>query len=467
MINGNRLRLDETGNKVLTEGNTRMSSWPAGPSIYEINALVWVRELSRKYGREVTLANVPAPEWDWIAEWGFDGVWLMGVWERSPEGIRIALGHPGLRQDYTRALPDWTDEDVVGSPYCIRRYEVDPQLGGRAGLAAARAELAARGLRLLLDFVPNHTAIDHPWVDEHPEYYVQGSAEEGSNRDYFFERGGHVFACGRDPYFPAWTDVAQLNAFSPGLRDAVIATVKDIASQCDGVRCDMAMLLISDIFARTWGDRPGPRAATEYWRDVIGAVKADTPGFLFIAEAYWDLEWELQQQGFDHCYDKRLYDRMEHSTAGDVRGHLWADLQYQNKLIRFLENHDEPRAAATFAPDKHRAAAVAIATLPGAKLWHEGQFEGKKVRLPVQLGRRPDEPVDEDLLAFYRELLMQTRDCRGEWALSDEGDGRVLAWNRRDGARRMRTMINWSGDYVRDLAPWSAQVLKALVATGG
>ena len=277
---------------------------------------------------------------------------------------------------------------------------------------------------------------------------------------------GTCSRAGGDPYFPAWTDVAQLNAFSPGLREAVIATVKDIASQCDGVRCDMAMLLISDIFARTWGDRPGPRAATEYWREVIGAVKSDAPGFLFIAEAYWDLEWELQQQGFDHCYDKRLYDRMEHSTADDVRGHLWADLQYQNDLIRFLENHDEPRAAATFAPDKHRAAAVAIATLPGAKLWHEGQFEGKKVRLPVQLGRRPEEPVDEDLLAFYRELMMQTRDCRGEWALSDEGDGRVLAWNRRDGAKRMRTMINWSGDPVRDLRPWSAQVLKTLVATG-
>ena len=126
---------------------------------------------------------------------------------------------------------------------------------------------------------------------------------------------------------------------------------------------------------------------TEYWTDVIPATKKDHPDFLFIAEAYWDLEWELQQKGFDFCYDKRLYDRLEHDNAENVRLHLCADLAYQEKLLRFIENHDEPRAAATFSPEKERAAAVTMATLTGARLFHDGQFEGRKVRLPVFLGR--------------------------------------------------------------------------------
>jgi hypothetical protein len=167
----------------------------------------------------------------------------------------------------------------------------------------------------------------------------------------------------------------------------------------------MAMLFLNPIFERTWVGRAGPRPATEYWADVISIIKNSYPGFLFIAEAYWDLEWELQRQGFDFCYDKKLYDRMEHSNAESVRLHLCADPAYQNKLLRFIENHDEPRAAATFTPDKERALALTTATLPGMKLFHEGQFEGRKVRLPVFLGRRPDERVDAHLQKSYQMLM--------------------------------------------------------------
>jgi len=202
----------------------------------------------------------------------------------------------------------------------------------------------------------------------------------------------------------------------------VIETLSSIAQQCDGVRCDMAMLLLNSIFERTWGRRTGPRPATEYWVDVISAIKSKYPRFLFIAEAYWDLEWELQQQGFDFCYDKKLYDRLEHSDAESVRLHLCADLAYQGKLLRFIENHDEPRAAATFSPAKQRAVALTIATLPGTKLFHEGQFEGRKVRLPVFLGRRPDESVDRDLHEFYSKLLKAVTQPvfrAGHWSLCD------------------------------------------------
>ncbi|MBV8629275.1 MAG: alpha-amylase [Silvibacterium sp.] len=397
--------------------------WVLYPFIYEISTWVWLTGLTRKYGKNIDLSSVPAGEWDVIAANGFNAVWLMGVWERSPVGIGIANRNPALLQEFHRALPDFRLEDNVGSPYCIRRYSVDPHLGGPEGLARARDELSKRGMKLILDWVPNHVAPDHPWVAEHPEYFIRGTAEDARNDpSSFLEIGDTVFACGRDPYFPAWPDVLQLNAFARGLRHAVIETLSNIAQQCDGVRCDMAMLVLNPIFERTWGHRAGPRPETEYWRNVIPAIKHVHPGFLFIAEAYWDLEWELQQQGFDFCYDKKLYDRLEHDSAENIRLHLCADLAYQNKLLRFIENHDEPRSAASFAPAKLRAAAVAFSTQTGAKLFFEGQFEGRKIRTPVFLGRRPDEPIDEALHSFYEKLLSAINRPvfrEGEWRLCE------------------------------------------------
>ena len=419
-----------------------MSLSPKHPLICEINTWVWLDEFSRREGRVLTLSSVPDAEWDQIASLGFNAVWLMGVWERSPEGIRISMANDGLLADFRRALPDFTNRDNVGSPYCVRRYVVDAHLGGPEALAAARNKLAQRGLRLILDFVPNHVAPDHPWVTTHPEYFIQGD-DEDLRRDpaSFVSAGGRVLACGRDPYFPAWPDVLQLNAFDPGLRSAAVETVQEIADQCDGVRCDMAMLMMSNVFERTWGGRAGTRPDSDYWPYLIPAVKGRHPAFQFIAEAYWDLEWELQQQGFDYCYDKRLYDRLEHDPAESARLHLCADLPYQEKLVRFIENHDEPRAAAAFTPEKHRAAAVTALTLPGARLVHEGQVVGRRVRLPVFLARRPEESPDSDLLAFYRTLL---------GALS-RGDSFSGSW-------RLCERSGWSGnDSYMNLVTWCWQ----------
>ncbi len=176
-------------------------------------------------------------------DWGFvpdvDAVWLMGVWKRSPAGLAIARTEPELIDGMRAALPDLRDEDVIGSPYCVRDYVVDPRFGD---LAAAREALAARGLKLILDFVPNHVAPDHPWVDERPECFVHDAS-------------GAV-ALGRDPYFPPWPDVVQLNAFAPELRAAAGETLRAIAEQCDGVRCDMAMLMTNEVFSRTWSLAP-------------------------------------------------------------------------------------------------------------------------------------------------------------------------------------------------------------------
>lgn len=416
-----------------------MSPWPSYPVIYEINTWVWLDELSRKYRKSVNLGTVPKEEWDALAALGFDAVWFMGVWERSPAGIGISMQDAKLVEEFRRALPDFSVEDNVGSPYCVRRYVVDKHLGGPKGLASARRMLRERELRLILDFVPNHVAPDHPWVSAHPEYLVQGSADDARNDPAsFVAAGGAVFACGRDPFFPAWRDVFQLNAFEPGLRQAVALTIGEIAGQCDGIRCDMAMLMLNTVFERTWGSRAGAKPEGDYWATLIPVIKATHPDFRFIAEAYWDLEWELQQQGFDYCYDKQLYDRMEHGDAEHVRRHLLADRAYQDRMVRFIENHDEPRAAATLSSGHARAAAVAILTLPGARLLHQGQFEGAKVRLPVFLGRRPVEPIDQDLVAFYERLLKAANHDvfrNGAWQLCERsgwpdnpGFLTVLSW---------------------------------------
>lgn len=433
--------------------------------IYEINTRVWLGELSRGYGRHVTLGAVPEEVWDALVLPGVDTVWLMGVWERSPAGLRIALRDEGLMASFRDALPDVSEADIAGSPYCVRNYVVDPVLGGPEGLAAARVQLAARGTRLLLDHVPNHIAPDHPWLTERPDCLIHGSAEDlARTPGGFMETGGGIYARGRDPYFPPWPDVVQLNAFSDTLREATVQTLVSIGDQADGVRCDMAMLMMNDIFGKTWGDRAGTAPAEDFWPYVIARVRARHPRLLFVAEAYWDLEAALQQQGFDHCYDKRLYDRLLHEDAGSVRAHLGADLTYQRGLVRFLENHDEPRAAAVMPGDRQRAAAVAVATLPGATLWHEGQFEGRRVRPPVFLRRRPQEPVDQPLRAFYGRLLPVAAGVRrGDWRPvtptgwpDNDSHGELLAWTWTHPDARHLVVVNDSARpaQARLLLPW-------------
>jgi hypothetical protein len=434
-----------------------MRDWPRHPVIYEINPFVWLREMAGRIRRTVTLGTVPSEEWDALSRLKPDAVWLMGVWERSPAGLAVALADQGLLAEFDRALPGWTKEDVTGSAYCIRRYAADPCLGGPVGLAEARKALAERGIRLFLDFVPNHVARDNPWLSAHPDYFIRGTDSDiEKDPRSFFKADEGVFACGRDPYFPAWADVAQVNAFHPGFRRASVETVRHIASQCDGMRCDMAMLLMTPVFERTWGSRAGKPPVTEYWQELIGAVRQNHPRVLFAAEAYWDLEWDLQQQGFDYCYDKRLYDRLVCGTAEDVRSHLLADAVYQERLVRFIENHDEPRAASSFPAGKDRLAAVTMATLPGARLFHEGQFEGRKVRLPVFLTRRQREPVDPDLQAFYGRLLDATsapafregtwRLCEREGWPDNQSFRNLVAWCWRFEEERYLVVVNLSGE---------------------
>jgi hypothetical protein len=395
-------------------------STPRYPLLYQINTRVWLKELSRQLGRRATLNDVPDVELDRFAALGFDWIWLLSIWQTGPLAQQVSRSHPGWRREFQETLPDLSDDDIPGSGFAITGYTVHEALGGDAALARLRKRLSQRGLKLMLDFVPNHMGLGHPWGEEHPEYFIQGSELDLSRapQNYTWvkrKRGDLLLAHGRDPYFDGWPDTLQLNYANPQTQEAMIGELERIAGQCDGVRCDMAMLVLPDVFERTWGQR-----APLFWPAATQRVRDRAPDFTFMAEVYWDLEWTLQQQGFDYAYDKRLYDRLRDHHARSVRDHFLAGLDYQDKLARFLENHDEPRAAAAFSPDIHRAAAVITFLSPGLRFFHQGQFEGRQKRISPHLGRGPDEPIDESLRDFYHRLLTVLREPilrDGQWQL--------------------------------------------------
>jgi hypothetical protein len=388
------------------------------PSLYQVNTRVWLTSLSQTLGRSARLDDLPDAALDRLAELGFDWVWFLSMWRTGAAGQRISRQHLDWRQEFRDTLPDLRDQDIGGSGFAITAYAVPDDLGGDAGLDRLRQRLAKRGLKLMLDFVPNHMALDHPWVEDHPEYFVMGTEDLLVQQPQNYvrvkrKRGDLVLAHGRDPYFPGWPDTLQLDYSNPSTQDAMCWELENIASQCDGVRCDMAMLILPDVFERTWGRKPAP-----FWPLATQRVRERFPDFCFMAEVYWDLEWTLQQQGFDYTYDKRLYDRLREGHARPVREHLHAALEYQHKLARFLENHDEPRASAVFDPRVHRAAAVITYFIPGLRFFHQGQFEGRKKRISPHLIRAPEESPDQEIEAFYGQLLAILRKPivkSGEW----------------------------------------------------
>ena len=375
------------------------------PSLYQVNTRVSLRELSQRLGRQAKLDDYPDAILDRLAKAGFEWVWMLGIWQTGPTGQRISRGQPEWVAEYKETLPDFKLEDVSGSCFAIASYAVHYQFGGNSALERLRRRVNDRGMRLLLDFVPNHTALDHPWVNSHPEYYIAGTDDLLQREPQNYVRledaqGARVLAYGRDPYFAGWPDTLQLNYAEPALQEAMRGELGNVAELCDGVRCDMAMLILPEVFERTWGARP-----PAFWPEAIQQIHAKHPDFLFMAEVYWDLEWTLQQQGFDYTYDKRLYDRLRDGETHSVRDHFRADMSFQGKSARFLENHDEPRAAATFPAQVHPAAAVLTFTCPGLRFFHDGQFDGRKKKLSVHLGRRPEEAPDETLREFYARLI--------------------------------------------------------------
>lgn len=393
---------------------------PNYPSLYQINTRVWLTELSRNLNQHVTLDDIPDADLDLLAEMGFDWIWLLSVWCTGELGRKISRENPGFRRDFEETLPDLQEQDIAGSGFAITGYSVHRDLGGDGALRRLRERLRDRGLKLMLDFVPNHMGPDHPWVESHPEYFVSGTESDLLEHPQNYTRverrsGDLILAYGRDPFFAGWPDTLQLDYSNPATAEAMAGELLRVSEQCDGVRCDMAMLILPEVFEKTWG-----RRAQTFWPLVTKAVREKVPDFCFMAEVYWDMEWTMQQQGFDYAYDKRLYDRLREGRARPVREHFYAAPDYQDKLARFLENHDEPRAAAAFDQKNHEAAAVITFFSPGLRFFHQGQFEGRLKRISPHLERAPQEPVNEALQRFYSGLLSIMKNPlfrEGHWRL--------------------------------------------------
>jgi len=250
--------------------------------------------------------------------------------------------------------------------------------------------------------------LDHSWTLERPELFVQVPDRAPETFLAETKSGRRWLAYGKDPNFHAWIDTAQLDFRRADTHAAMIELLQSIAPRCDGVRCDMAMLLLKDVFAQTWEKFPCPVASSdrEFWADAIKVIKRSTLDFLFLGEVYWDLEARLQSLGFDFTYDKRLYDYLAFRNHTEVQRHLLGvTREFVAASAHFLENHDEPRIASILSTPEHRAAAMLIAGLPGLRLLHEGQLTGARIRTPVQLNRHAAEPPQPEIAAFYEHLL--------------------------------------------------------------
>jgi hypothetical protein len=387
------------------------------PHLLEISSRPWVRS----YGPNATLDDVPDEALDRVARQGFHAVWLMGVWKTGPIARRMAREHPALRETYRDLLGTPSDADVDGSPYAIEEYEVAEFLGGRGALARLRQRLRDRGISLVLDFVPNHVGRDHAWLETHPERIVRGTESDLARRpDNWFHHTTasgevRVFAHGRDPHFAGWSDTAQVDYREPTAREAMIQLLEGVAEQCDGVRCDMAMLALADVFASTWcADSPLPN---DFWDEAIPRIRGRHPDFAFLAEVYWGLDLRLHELGFDYTYDKGLYDRLLAGDRDGVRAQLSLPPSAQRYRLRFLENHDETRSRAAFG-DRVLAAAAVTYSLPGLRFFFDGQSEGRWHRIPVQLSRDPFEEHIDWIAHFYDRLFEILKDPvfhDGEW----------------------------------------------------
>jgi glycosidase len=380
------------------------------PLVFELNTRCWLRRLSEEGGIPVDLGTAPESE---IVSWnqsGFTHIWLMGVWSTGAKTREAARSRPELRALCAEAFGTADDECLDSSPYAIADYTVAKSLGGPEALRQFRKRLRDHGMGLILDFVPNHAGLDHPWIKERTDLFVQSRVEKPETFPMATPNGTVWVAHGRDPYFPAWDDTAQLDYRNPATRAAMIEALESVARQCDGVRCDMAMLVLNEVFEKTWRSFPaterGP--AEEFWAEAIAAVKRLHPGFLFIAEAYWNLEPRLQSLGFNYVYDKTFFDHLTRRDFDSVEAHARSGAAGFNP-VRFLENHDEARIASTLSLLEHKAAAIFLLNQPGMRLLHDGQLTGRKRRTPVQFARYWPEAPDLEITNFYRELLQAER----------------------------------------------------------
>ncbi len=386
--------------------------------IYHIDIREFFYRNKSKNPNIKNILDLPFSFFEELKELGVDTIWFTGTFERSEESQRISISMKELYRSYFESLPDWKEEDVIGSPYAIKTYKISKEFGGTKTFIEFKKKLNKLNLKVILDFVPNHFAIDSPYLIKYPELFIQATEELYNNNPYnYFYRESNsrkfIFAHGRDPYFPPWKDTVQLDYRSKSVHEFMMNELINLSKICDGVRCDMAMLLLSDIFTNNWSEHILPKdvvpAGEEFWSSAIQKVTKKNTDFFLIAEAYWNRENDLAEIGFDYVYDKKLYEVIIQENIPLLNEYIKLNFKYKKNRFLFIENHDEQRSAAIFPIEKLKAAATLIYTLPASKLIYDGQLEGRKYRHAIQLKRIFDEQINYDLLNFYKLLFTEIK----------------------------------------------------------
>lgn len=385
------------------------------PHLIEINARIFLNFMRQKYSQgDMTLSLIPDDEWLKLKHLGFDIIWLVGVWKTSEISKEISRDEDFLREFVKKTNSDLSV--ISASPYSIVEYKLDNFFGFEWELNALKEKLNSFGMKLYLDFVSNHLAIDSELTNDCVDCFVMGDKTDyENNRELFCEKKvgdkTYYIAHGRDPNFPVWKDTLQLNYFNPKTREKMINNLIKISQVCDGVRCDMVMLTLNDIHNDIWGwllNKQGfKKPESEFWHQAISEVKSINSQFGFIAEVYWGLEWKVQQLGFDYTYDKIFYDRLKNMHSEEIKGHLRAERLYQKKSVRFIDNHDEEPSIVSFGSKrKSLSAAVISSTVKGMRFYNDMQLKGVGIKVPVQITTFDYEKYkDIEVEKFYEKLL--------------------------------------------------------------
>ena len=376
----------------------------AHPILYEISTRPWLYELSKKYGRSITkLKDIPLSEFDKLKNSGIEIVWMMGVWKLGTYGLEF-----DRKQDYSSVLPDCTKDDVIGSPYAIAEYVCNPDIGTNDDLVWLRKQINSRGMKLMLDFVPNHSAVDAPTATTNKKLYMRAPSGKSDPNRYTDEG----LAYGKDPYFAPWKDVIQWNYWESQTILFMKENLLTVLKYADGARCDMAHLILNDVFGQTWNEELTAwgyqRPTKEFWEVAIKEAKSKYPNAILLAEVYEDWEIEkLNQLGFDYCYDKALLDKLE-GSAYNVNDYIHYKGEYFfGHVAHFVENHDENRAVFNMQGniEKAKAAGTIAATLGGMIFFNHGQWSGLKNKLDVHLRRGATETPDSGTEKYYQKLM--------------------------------------------------------------
>jgi glycosidase len=412
-------------------------------SLNLINTRLWLNDLGQKYNKKITIDTIPDEEWAEKLN-NYDIFWFMGIYLPSQFSANHAKKYT---HQYTHALPDIDpNKDVVASPFAVADYLPSPHVVESWEAWDKMVEkLHKADKKVYVDFVPNHTAVDHPWATEHPEYFIQSNKEQFLRHPNLYQavndQSGqtHYLAHGKDPNYPEWSDTLQLNYGQEAVHHIMTEKLLSLVEHVDGVRCDMAMLLNSSTFLRTWGWTLNEEEKQyiqnhQFWQEAIPKAKAKAESlkkddFEFMAEAYW--EKDILAKDFDFIYRDELYKHLLRVARGEkphyLREHIahllnCAQKQEQCKDTVYLENHDEERAVKIMGKDFSKAAAALISFLPNTMLLiNQGQEDGRSIRPPMQISRSPKEKNDLELKNYYQRLmeLKQSKLFReGQWSMA-------------------------------------------------